>query len=163
MEAGPPRWAAPEREMLYRHAARQAATAAEHIRRSAGGHPAAAADTAWAAADAFHSAARALRDPALRRAADAYDRAARPPYGRIPLRHPQRRPAARHRPSPVNDQRRGDTPARRAPLAASLVRLAKAVSELRQAQQHAAQAAAARERPKACTPRSAARGPGPPR
>jgi hypothetical protein len=66
-EPGTPRWAGSEREALYRHAARQAATAAEHIRRSARGHPTAAADTAWAAADALHSAARALRDPELRR------------------------------------------------------------------------------------------------
>jgi hypothetical protein len=82
---GTPRWAGSEREALYRHAAREAATAAEHVRRSARGHPAGAADTAWAAADALHSAARALHDPELRRAADAYDRAARPPYGRIRL------------------------------------------------------------------------------
>ena len=34
---GTPRWAGSEREALYRHAARQAATAAEHVRRSARG------------------------------------------------------------------------------------------------------------------------------
>jgi hypothetical protein len=34
------------------------------------------ADAAWAAADTLHMAARALRSPALRQAADAYDRAA---------------------------------------------------------------------------------------
>src|SRR6266700_4226342 len=82
---GPPWWAGSEREAPYRHTARQAAAAAEHIRHSAQGHPTAAADTAWAAADALHSAARALRDSELRRAADAYHRAARPPHGRIPL------------------------------------------------------------------------------
>src|SRR5262249_47765618 len=83
---GTRRWPEPEPEALYRHAARQAAPAAEYVRRSARGHPTGAADTAWAAADALHSAARALPDPELQRAADAYDRAARPPYGRIPLR-----------------------------------------------------------------------------
>jgi len=67
---GPFRFTAPEREAFYRHAARQAAAAAEQIRRSAGGDPAAAADTAWAAAATFHATARAIRDPALRRAAD---------------------------------------------------------------------------------------------
>ena len=36
--------------MLYRHTARHAAAVAEHIRRSAGHHPDAAADAAWAAA-----------------------------------------------------------------------------------------------------------------
>ena len=43
-------------------------------------------------------------------------------------------------------------------LATSLVRLAGAVGELRQAQQHAAQAEQRGRRPKACTPRSAGRG-----
>ena len=51
--------------------------AAEHIRRCAYTDPAAAADAAWAAADTLHVAARALRNPVLRCAADAYDRAAR--------------------------------------------------------------------------------------
>jgi hypothetical protein len=37
-----------------------------------------------AVADMLHVGARVLRSPALRRAADAYDRAARVPYGRIP-------------------------------------------------------------------------------
>jgi hypothetical protein len=75
---------APERNAIYEHAARLAATAAEHIRRCALGDPARAADAAWAAADALHVAARVLRNPALRRAADSYDRAARARYGRIP-------------------------------------------------------------------------------
>ncbi len=68
---------APEREAFYRHAAREAETAAEQIRRSAGGDPVAAADTTWAAVATFHATARAIRDPVLRRAADTYDRAAR--------------------------------------------------------------------------------------
>ena len=46
--------------------------------------PAAAADAAWAAADTLHAAAAALGSRMLRQAADAYDRAARAPYGRIP-------------------------------------------------------------------------------
>ena len=80
------RFTAPERDMLFRHAARQAAAAAEHIRRSAGTNPDMAADAAWAAAATFGVAARALRDPALQHAADAYDRASRAPYGRSPRR-----------------------------------------------------------------------------
>jgi hypothetical protein len=142
---GTPRWAGSEREALYRHAARQAATAAEHVRRSARGHPADAADTAWAAADALHSAARALHDPELRRAADAYDRAARPPYGRIPLRARsgnQLRATARLLALVGNIS--GDGTLAVVALVASLLDLAAAVAELRQAQQHAAQAAAAR-------------------
>jgi hypothetical protein len=42
----------------------------------------------WAAADTMHAAARALGNTELWRAADAYDRAARLPYGRIPAPHP---------------------------------------------------------------------------
>jgi hypothetical protein len=84
-----------------------------------------------------------LRSPELRRAADAYDRAARVPYGRIPRR------------SGPGDQLRhcarllGALGQRSGPLAAiglilSLAALAEAVTELRAAQHHAAQAAAAR-------------------
>jgi hypothetical protein len=142
---GPPRWAGSEREALYRHAARQAATAAEHVRRSARGHPTAAADTAWAAADAFRSAARALRDPELRRAADAYDRAARPPYVRIP---PHTRSGAQLRATArllaLVGNVAGDGTLSAAALLAGLLDLAIAVAELREAQQHAAQTAAAR-------------------
>jgi hypothetical protein len=80
------RFTAPERNAIYGRAARQAAAAAEHIRRCAHGDPSAAADAAWAAADTLHVAARVLRSPALRCAADAYDRAARSPHGRVPHR-----------------------------------------------------------------------------
>jgi hypothetical protein len=142
---GTPRWAGSEREALYRHAARQAATAAEHVHRSARGHPTSAADTAWAAADALHSAARALHDPELRQAADAYDRAARPTYGRIP---PHTRSGAQLRATArllaLVGNISGDGTLAVAALLASLLDLAAAVTELRQAQQHAAQAAAAR-------------------
>jgi len=47
-------------------------------------NPAAAADAAWAASDTLHVAAAALGSSVLRQAADAYDRAARAPHGRIP-------------------------------------------------------------------------------
>ena len=132
--------------MLYRHAARQAEAATEQIRRSAGGDPAAAADTAWAAAATFHATARAIRDPALRRAADTYDRAARTAYGKIPHRTTEgdRLRAAARLLAMIGGEEDSAMPAALT-LAASLVRLAKAVSELRQAQQHAAQAAAARK------------------
>ena len=140
------RFTAPEREAFYRHASRQAAAAAEHIRRSAGEDPAAAADTAWAAAATFHATARAIRDPALRRAADSYDRAARMAYGRIPRRTSAGdglRAAARLVAMAGRDTD-GAMPAA-VTLAADLVSLATAVGELRQAQEHAAQAAAARQ------------------
>ena len=134
-----------ERNAIFEHAARQAATAAEHIRCSAHGDRAGAADAAWAAADTLHVAARALRSPELRRAADTYDRAARAPYGQIPRRSREGshlRAAARLMAltGPVT----GDATLVTAVLIANLVALAVAVTELREAQQLAAQAAAVR-------------------
>jgi hypothetical protein len=139
------RFTAPERNAIYDHAARQAAGAAEHIRRCAHDDPSGAADAAWAAADTLHVAARALRSPALRCAADAYDRAARAPHGRVPCRtrHGDRLRATA-RLVALLDNVRGDGTLASVALIANLVALAAAVAELRQAQQHAAQAAAAR-------------------
>ena len=76
---------AAERSAIWEHAARTAAGAAEQIRNVAATDPAAAADAAWAAADTLHAAAAALGSRVLRQAADSYDRAARAPYGRIPV------------------------------------------------------------------------------
>jgi hypothetical protein len=106
--------------------------------------PAAAADAAWAAADTLHVAARALRNPHLRRAADSYDRAARAQYGRLPrrshdgeqLRHTARMIA-------LAGNLTGDATLTAIALVAQLVALAAAVAELRQAQRLAAQAQAA--------------------
>ena len=139
------RFTAPERDAIYAHASRQAAAAAEHIRRCAHGDPAAAADAAWAAADTLHVAARALRSRELRCAADAYDRAARAPHGRLPRRSrdgDQLRRTARL--IALAGHATGDSTLTAIALVANLVALAAAVAELRQAQQHAAQAAAAR-------------------
>ena len=138
------RFTAPERDAIYAHASRQAAAAAEHIRRCAHSDPAAAADAAWAAADTLHVAARALRSRELRCAADAYDRAARAPHGRLPRRSrdgDQLRRTARL--IALAGQVTGDSTLTAIALVANLVALAAAVAELRQAQQHAAQSAAA--------------------
>ena len=140
------RFTAPERDAIYAHASRQAAAAAEHIRRCAHSDPAAAADAAWAAADTLHVAARALRSRDLRCAADAYDRAARAPHGRLPRRSrdgDQLRRTARL--IALAGHATGDSTLTAIALVANLVALAAAVAELRQAQQHAAQAAAARK------------------
>jgi retron-type reverse transcriptase len=64
-QAGAFRFTVPERDAIFAHASRQAAAAAEHIRRWAHTDPA-------AAADALHVAARALRSRELRCAADAH-------------------------------------------------------------------------------------------
>ena len=137
------RFTAPERDTIYQHASRQAARAAEHIRRCAYSDPAAAADAAWAAADTLHVAARALRNPVLRCAADAYDRAARAGHGRIPHRgHDGDRLRATARLLAMAGDV-DDATLLTAALIANLAALAAAVAELRQAQEHAAQAAAA--------------------
>ena len=107
--------------------------------------PAAAADATWAAADTLHVAARALRNPHLRCAADSYDRAARAAHGRLPRRSrdgDQLRRTARM--IALAGNLAEDTTLMAIALMAQLVALAAAVAELRQAQQHAAQAAAAR-------------------
>jgi hypothetical protein len=64
--SGAARFTAPERDEIYRHAARQARAAAEHIRHCSATDPGAAADAAWAAADTLHVAARALGNAHLR-------------------------------------------------------------------------------------------------
>jgi hypothetical protein len=135
------RFTVPERNAIFEHAARQVGAAAEHIRYAAGRDPAAAADAAWAAADVLHVAARVLGSPALRRAADSYDRAARERYGRIPdatRQGNQLRAAARLM------AMTGQVALIAVALAANLMALTVAVAELREVQQHAAQAAAAR-------------------
>jgi hypothetical protein len=139
------RFATSERDAIYRHAARQATIAAEHIRRSARADPTVAADAACAAADALHTAAQATNNQAMRQAANAYDRAARAPFGRVPRRTGAgERLRAAARMMALIGESSGETPLMAAALAANLVALALAVAELRQAQRHAAQAAAAR-------------------
>jgi hypothetical protein len=135
---------AEERNAVWDHATRAAADATALIRNLAWTDSAAAADAAWATSDTLHMAAAALGSRILRQAADAYDRAARPPYGRIPP------------PSPAGNHLRqaarllsafayltGDRSMAPIILITRLAALAEAVAELRDAQQHAAQAAAA--------------------
>ena len=139
------RFTAPERAEIYRHAARQAAAAAEHLRHCAAGDPGDGADAAWAAADTLHAAARATGSPALRCAADRYDRAARRRMAgsRTGPRHgDQLRAAARLLAMTGQAAGQGAGPA--GALAANLIALTEAVAGLREAQAHAAQAAAAR-------------------
>ena len=135
---------AEERNAVWEHATRAAADATAQIRNLAWTDPAAAADAAWATSDTLHVAAALLGSRILRRAADAYDRAARPPYGRIPP------------PSPAGNHLRqaarllsalayltGDRSMAPIVLITRLAALAEAVAELRESQQRAAQAAAA--------------------
>ncbi len=144
--SGASRFTGPARTEIYRHATRQAAAAAEHLRHCADSDPDRGADTAWAAADVFHAAAGVTGSPLLRCAADGYDRAARAPHGRIPGRTrtgDQLRTAARLLAMTGQATGAGTGPAWA--LAAGLVALADAVAALRDAQAQAAQAAAARQ------------------
>jgi len=134
-----------ERNAVYEHAARTARDAAQQIRHFAATDPGAAADAAWAAADTLHAAASALRNPELRRAADAYDRAARCAHGRLPRPTPtgnSLRTAARILSAAASVT--GDPLIAQLRLILQLAALAEAVIDLRTAQQHAAQASAAR-------------------
>jgi hypothetical protein len=145
VQPGAFRFTAREQDAISTHAARQAATAAVHIRCCAQGDPEQGADAAWAAADALHVVARALRNPEVRRAADNYSRAARARYGQIPAatrEGNQLRATARL--MALTGRTTGDTTLVTIALIANLVALTIAVAELREAQQLAAQAAAAR-------------------
>jgi hypothetical protein len=136
---------AAEAATMWDFAARTAADAAARIRYcTATGNPAAAADAASAASDALHVAAAALGSRALRRAADAYDRAARQPYGQIPAATPagnQLRHAARL--ISAYAYLTADRTLTPVVLVVRLAALAEAVAGLRESQQRAAQAAAA--------------------
>jgi hypothetical protein len=136
---------AAERNAIWEHATRIAADATAQIRTLAWTDPAAATDAAWATSDTVHVAAAMLGSRILRQAADAYDRAARAPYAHIPP------------PSQAGNQLRqaarllsafayltGDRSMTPIVLITRLAALAEAVAELRESQQHAAQAAAAR-------------------
>ncbi|MDX6390100.1 MAG: hypothetical protein QOJ73_1163 [Streptosporangiaceae bacterium] len=135
---------AEERNAIWEHAARAAQEARERIR-AAAGDPGAVSDAAWAASDTLHVAAAALGSRVVRQAADSYARAARVPYARIPRPTPAGnglRQAARmlSRAALVSH----DPTAAQAALIVRLAELVEAVIELREAQQRAAQAAAAR-------------------
>ena len=135
-----------ERTAIWEHAARTAADAAGQIRQlTAAGDRDGAADAAWAAGDTLHAAAAALGSRIVRDAATAYDRAARVPYGRLPRRTSagtSLRRAARL--LSAAGYAGHDRTLAHAALVTRLAGLAEAVSELRMAQQHRAQAAAAR-------------------
>ena len=134
-----------ERNAIWEHAARTAREARDRIRQCAAIDPAAAADAAWAASDTLHAAAAVLGSRVIRQAADSYTRAARVPYARIPRRTPAgtglRQAARLLSRTTLTGQSSAVAQAQLVPQLAALV---DAVTELRQVQQHAAQAAAAR-------------------
>ncbi|MEV5831550.1 hypothetical protein AB0L25_38915 [Spirillospora sp. NPDC052242] len=134
-----------ERRALYEDAAKAAAYATAQVRRHLVTNPYAAQDACWAAADALHTAATATGNRQLRRAAHAYDRAARAPHGRVP------------RPSPAGNALRAaarllrlagspkdDLAVSVMTLMANLHSLLETIAHVRRLQQHQAQAEAAR-------------------
>ena len=133
-----------ERNAIWEHAARTAADASAHIRFAAATSPAGAADAAWAAADTLHVAASALRSRELQRAAAAYDRAARCPYGRIPRTTPAGNGLRQTARLLSALSFTGDPGLAQLALVARLAALIEDIADLRTAQRHAAQAAAAR-------------------
>jgi hypothetical protein len=152
-------------EVAWDQAASAAAAASDQLRAGPGPGPGPdAGDIAWAAADVLRAAAAVLGSPALRLAADAYDRAARAPWGRLPQPSPagiQLRAAARLVAAAAHVTR--DRPLAHIAFFIRMVALLEAVAELRQAQQRLAQAGAARDAARQLRDATARPGPaGPP-
>ena len=134
---------AEEVHALYEDAARAAAYATAQLRRYSVINPHAARDACWAAADALNVVAAVTGNRDLRRAANSYDRAARPPYGRLPA------------PTAAGDILRtaarllemANSPKNRAgavtSLVIQLVHLMESIAYIHRAQQRVAQAVAA--------------------
>jgi hypothetical protein len=132
-----------ERAAAWDQALHAVDAATAHIRTMTAGTQDGAADAAWAAAGTMHVAAALLGSRVLRQAADAYDRAARPPWARIPP------------PTPAGDSLRSaarilsalahvtDPALRPAVFIARLAALAEAVARMRESQHRAVQAASA--------------------
>ncbi|GLX02640.1 relaxase/mobilization nuclease domain-containing protein [Microtetraspora sp. NBRC 16547] len=129
---------AEERREIWDEAATAAGRAADRIKGS--DDPGAAADLAGATSDLLHVAADLLKDRRLRDAAEAFDRAAREPYARIPRATPT---GLELRGTVRRLARSGVTP-RGGVLIANVVSLVSAVAELRLLQGRTVQAAAAR-------------------
>jgi hypothetical protein len=134
---------AEERNAVWDHATRAAADAAAQIRTLAWTNPAAAADAVWATSDTLHVAAAVLGSLILHQAADAYDRAARSPYGRVPPPTPAGNRLRQARLLSAFAYLTGDQSMAPIILITRLAALAEAVAELRESQQYVAQAAAA--------------------
>ena len=135
-------------ERVWREAERIVAEAAGRITANAGSDPDAAADAAWAAGDTLAAAAAGVEGEAggpLTDAAEAFDRAGRESYRRVPVRTDTGtalRSAARMIAllAPGTQQ----PAAQLAALTVALAALAAAVADLRAAQQRLHQAEAAR-------------------
>jgi len=142
------RLTAEERARIWEQASAAAARATEQVRAAAGTDPRAAGDAAWAASDFLASAARVVegrRGGPLTVAAGQYDRAARELWGRLPApsQAGQGLRAASVLLASARFVGRGENTQLLA-LLAQLAALSDAVTRLRENQDRAAQAAAAR-------------------
>ncbi len=137
-----------EAQQVWHEAERIVREAADRITAEAGSDPDAAADAAWAASDALSAVAAGLEGEAggsLTDAAEAFDRAGREAYRRVPVRsdtgaalRSAGRMVALLAPSTHHSG------AQVAALTTALAALAAAVADLRQSQQRLHQAQAAR-------------------
>ena len=128
-----------DRAAIYAYAAAVADWAARELRTR---QPAArTTDVAWAAADVLTAAYIATRNPGLREAAAGFERAARPPWGRVPPRT-SAGDALRTAAWCLYRCQRSHSPGTRLLLA--LADLARAIAALRETQKRLAQAEAAR-------------------
>jgi len=138
---GPEYFAGSSRAEIYEHAARVAAQAARETTADPSGRP----DVAWAAADVLTAAAEMTGNPELAKAADGFTRAARSAWGRIPEPTPvgaMLRTAAYLIASCYRTRQPSSTRTIRLMFTA-LVRLARTLADLREAQALRAQQAAA--------------------
>jgi len=142
------RLTAAERDRIWEQATAAAAAATEQVTASAGTDPGAAADAAWAASDFLSAAARVVegrRGGPLTAAAGEYDRAARELWGRVPEASAAGKGlrAASVLLASARFVGRGESKQLLA-LLAQLAALSDAVTRLRESQDRAVQAAAAR-------------------
>ena len=137
-----------ERDRIWEQATAAAATATEQVTAAAGTDPNGAADAAWAASDFLSAAARVVegrRGGPLTAAAGEYDRAARELWGRVPQASGAGKGlrAASVLLASARFVGRNETKQLLA-LLAQLAALSDAVTRLRESQDRAVQAAAAR-------------------
>ncbi len=155
-----------ERAGIWEQATAAAARATEQIRTAGGSDPPAAADAAWAASDFLAAAAQVVEGHAggpLTIAAGEYDRAARELWGRVPPPSPAGQGLRRASVLLTSARFVGRSETRQLlALLAQLAGLSDVVTRLRETQDRAAQAAAARRTAEQLRLTTAQRAAGPP-
>jgi len=135
-----------ERLRIWKQATLAAARAGEHIAACVAGDPSGAADAAWAASDFLAAAGRVVegrKGGPLTRAAQTYDQAARELHGKVPA--PTAAGTGLRAAGRLLLSAQAAQPSETKQLMAQLSALTDAVTRLREAQDHAGQARAARQ------------------